>query len=101
MKIEFNDINKWFPRYTKTVTYFHYENEIIISEEYLDGSIVGEFKIIDTPYGFQLQAFYDSWRILKDCSDLMNFLGSRSMAGVTMRELAEQIEKIGYELKVV
>lgn len=85
----------------KTVTYFHYEDDIIISLSYPDGSVVGEFTIVNTHLGFQLKAYYDSWKIFGSCTDLFELLSSQSMVGVTMKQLAEMIRDIGYELDTV
>lgn len=85
----------------KIVTFLQYENSILITIPYSDGSIKGEFKIINTPLGFQLQAYYDSWRIFNDCNDLFDLLSSASMSGITMKMLAEMIKDIGYELKIL
>ena len=84
----------------KTVTYSHYEDDIIIALEYPDGSVAGEFAIVNTHLGFQLKAYYDSWKIFSNCSDLFNLLSSKSMSGVTMKQLAEIIKDIGYELTI-
>ena len=85
----------------KTVEYNRYYNDIIIAEEYSDGSVKGEFLIKDTPNGFQMAAYHDSWKIFSDCKDLFELLSSQSMSGVTMEMLAKMIEGIGYELKGV
>lgn len=53
---------------------------------------------INTPLGFQLQAYYDSWRIFNDCNDLFDLLSSASMSGITMKMLAEMIKDIGYSV---
>lgn len=84
----------------KTVTFSRYEYDLFIAIEYDDGGIKGEFKIIDTPLGFQLQAYYDSWKIFKECQDVFDLLSNNSMSGVTMEILAEMIESIGYELTI-
>lgn len=87
-------------RVKKTVTYFHYEDDIVISLQYPEGGCVGELTIVNTPLGFQLKAYYDSWKIFSSCTDLFELLGSQSMAGVTMKQLAEMIKDIGYELDI-
>lgn len=85
----------------KTVTFSKYEYDILIAEEYSDGSVKGEFKIINTEYGFQLQAYYDSWKIFNDCKELFDLLSTTSMNGITMEILVEMIKDIGYELRVL
>ena len=85
----------------KTVIYFRYEDDISISLAYPDGGVVGEFTIVNTHLGFQLKAYYDSWKIFSNCTDLFELLSNQSMAGVTMKQLAEMIKDIGYELWVV
>lgn len=85
---------------TKTVTYDRYENDIAVSLQYPDGSVVGEFRIVNTHLGFQLKAYYDGWKIFSDCSDLFEFLSKQSMAGITMEQLAAMIKDIGYELQI-
>ena len=85
---------------TKMVTYDCYENDIAVSLQYSDGSVVGEFRIVNTHLGFQLKAYYDSWKIFSVCSDLFEFLSKQSMTGITMEQLAEMIKDIGYELQV-
>ena len=84
----------------KTVTYSAYENDILISETYPDGSVKGEFAIINTHLGFQLRAYYDSWKVLNNCNDLLDLLANTSMAGITMRQLADMIKDIGYDLSI-
>ena len=84
-----------------TVIFSRYENDILISEVYPDGSVKGEFIIVNTPLGFQLKAYHDSWKIFNNCKDLLELLGSQSMSGITMGKLAEMIKDIGYELKVI
>ena len=84
-----------------TVTFSRYEYDLLIAEEYSDGSVKGEFAIVNTPLGFQLKAYHDSWKIFSSCNDLFKLLSSQSMSGVTMERLAEMIEDIGYELKVI
>ena len=97
-----NTINMMRRSNTKmTVVYSKYEDDILVSEEYPDGSVNGEFRIVDTKYGFQLQAFYDSWKIFGACGDLFDLLSNVSYAGITMEMLAYMIKNIGYELKVV
>ena len=86
---------------TKNITYSQYENDILISLDYSDGGCMGEFVIIDTPLGFQLKAYHDSWKIFSSCTDLFELLGGQSMAGITMKQLAEMIRDIGYKLKVI
>ena len=83
------------------VTFSRYEYDLVISEEYPDGSVKGEFLIANTPLGFQLKAYHDSWKIFSSCNDLFELLSSESMSGVTMERLAEMIEDIGYELRVI
>ena len=41
------------------------------------------------------------WKIFSNCTDLFELLSSQSMTGVTMKQLAEMIKDIGYELWVV
>lgn len=84
----------------KTVIYDCYENDILISLQYPDGTVVGEFMIVNTHLGFQLKAYDDSWKIFSVCSDLFEFLSKQSMTGITMEQLAEMIKDIGYELQV-
>ena len=84
----------------KTVTYSQYENDIFVSLNYSDGSCVGEFAIVNTRYGFQLKAYCDSWKIFNKCSNLFELLSNQSMVGVTMKQLAEMIRDIGYELEI-
>ena len=84
-----------------TVTFSRYEYDLLIAEEYTDGSVKGEFVIINTPLGFQLKAYHDSWKIFDSCSDLFELLSSQSMSGVRMEKLAEMIEDIGFELRVI
>jgi hypothetical protein len=84
-----------------TVTYSQYEHDIIIAEEYPDGSVKGEFLIVNTPLGFQLKAYHDSWKIFSRCNELFELLGNQSMSGVITRHLAEMIADIGYELRVI
>lgn len=43
-----------------TVTFSRYEYDLLIAEEYPDGSVKGEFVIVNTPLGFQLKAYHDS-----------------------------------------
>lgn len=88
--------NKMNSNYTKTVSYCKYENDICVSEKYVDGSIRGEFLIKNTELGFQLTAYHDSWKVLKECTDLIELLGGNSMAGVTMEALFEKIKELGY-----
>ena len=83
------------------VTFSRYENDILISEAYPDGSVVGEFVIINTSLGFQLRAYHDSWKIFGKCNNLFELLGGQSMSGITMEMLAGMIEDIGYELRVI
>ena len=85
----------------KIVVFSRYEYDILITEEYEDGSIKGEFKIINTEYGLQMQAYHDSWKIFGDCKELFDLLSSQSMSGVTMETLVEMIKDIGYELRVL
>lgn len=87
-------------KYTKTVTYSRYEDDITISLNYSDGSRVGEFSIVDTEYGFQLQAYHNSWKIFNGCNDVFELLSKESMFGVNMKLLAEMIKDIGYELVI-
>ncbi len=82
----------------KTVIYSVGENDIIISLTYPKGGCVGEFAIINTPLGYQLRAYEDSWKILSECMDLFELLGSKSMRYVSMEQLAYMIQDIGYEL---
>lgn len=82
--------------YVKTASYSKFENDISVSQMYSDGSVRGEFLIKNTELGFQLTAYHDSWKVLKDCTDLIELLGSHSMAGVTMEMLFEEIKNIGY-----
>ena len=84
-----------------TVTFSRYEHDLLIAEEYPDGSVKGEFAIVHTPLGFQLKAYHDSWKIFSNCNELFELLSSQSMSGVTMERLAEMIEDIGYELRVI
>ena len=74
---------------------------LLIAEKYPDGSVKGEFLIVNTPLGFQLKAYHDSWKIFSSCNELFELLSSQSMSGVTMEKLAEMIEDIGFELRVV
>ena len=83
------------------VTFSRYENDILISEAYPDGSVVGECVIINTSLGFQLRAYHDSWKIFGKCNNLFELLGGQSMSGITMEMLAGMIEDIGYELRVI
>ena len=53
-----------------TVTFSRYEYDLLIAEEYPDGSVKGEFAIVNTP------------------------------SGITMEKLAEMIADIDYELRV-
>lgn len=85
----------------KTVTFSRYEYDLLIAEEYTDGSIKGEFRIANTEYGLQMQAYHDSWKIFADCQDLFDLLSKESMSGVTIETLAEMIKDIGYELRVI
>lgn len=85
----------------KTVVYSQYENDISISLDYPDGGCVGEFAIVDTHLGFQLKAYYDSWKIFSSCTDLFELLSSQSMVGITMKQLAEMIRDIGYKLEII
>lgn len=87
-------------KYTKTVTYSRYEDDITISLNYSDGSCVGRFMIVDTEYGFQLQAYHNSWKIFSSCNDVFELLSKESMYGVKMKQLAEMIKDIGYELVI-
>mgnify|MGYP004525751437 FL=1 len=84
-----------------TVTFSRYEYDLLVAEEYPDGSVKGEFVIANTPLGFQLKAYHDSWKIFSSCNDLFELLSNQSMSGVTMERLAEMIEDIGYELRVI
>ena len=84
-----------------TVTYSQYEHDIVIAEEYSDGSVKGEFVIVNTPLGFQLKAYHDSWKILSRCGDLFELLSNNSMCGVVTKQLEEMIAGIGYELRVI
>ena len=78
-----------------TVTFSRYEYDLLIAEEYLDGSVKGEFAIVNTPLGFQLKAYHDGWKIFSNCNDLFELLSNQSMGGITMERLAEMIEDIG------
>lgn len=84
-----------------TVTFSRYKYDLLIAEEYPDGSVKGEFAIVNTPLGFQLKAYHDSWKIFGNCKELFELLSSQSMSGITMEKLAEMIADIDYELRVV
>lgn len=86
---------------TKTVAYSRHSDDIFISLNYSDGSRVGEFSIVDTEYGFQLQAYHNSWKIFSSCNDVFELLSKESMYGVKMKQLAEMIRDIGYELVII
>ena len=86
----------------KTVTYSRYEDDIIITLNYPDGGCAnGEFMIVNTHLGFQLQAYYDSWKNFESCADLFELLSRQSMSGITMKQLAEMIRDIGYKLEII
>lgn len=88
--------------FTKTVTYSRYSDDIIISLNYSDGSSKGgEIVIADTEYGFQLQAYHDSWKNFNICSDVFELLSSQSIVGIKMKQLAEMIRDIGYKLEII
>lgn len=85
---------------TKTVTYSQLDNDIFISLNYSDGGCAGEFSIINTRFGFQLKAYDDSWKIFSNCTDLFELLSKQLTMDMTMKQLAEIISDIGYELIV-
>lgn len=84
-----------------TVTFSRYEYDLLIAEEYPDGSVKGEFAIVNTPLGFQLKAYHDSWKIFSSCNELFELLSSQSMSGIMMESFAEMIKDIGYGLRVI
>lgn len=75
--------------------------EIVIVEEYPEGSVEGEFIIVSTPLGLQLRAYDDSWKIFGKCKDLFKLLSEVSTEYLPIETLAYKMLDIGYELEIV
>jgi hypothetical protein len=85
----------------KKAIWYQSFNEILIAEDYPDGSVEGELVITCTPMGYQLRIYDDSWKILNKCKDLFKLLSEVSTEYLPIEVLAHKIFNIGYELEII
>lgn len=85
----------------KKAILYQKDNEIIITESYTDGSIEGELVIVNTPLGYQLRVYDDSWKIFDKSMNLIKFLSVLITDYMPIEVLASHIQGIGYELEVI
>lgn len=85
----------------KKAILYQKDNEIIITEEYPEGGVEGEFVIVSTPLGFQLRVYDDSWKMLDRSINLIKLLSVLKMDYVPIEVLASHIQGIGYKLEIV
>ena len=85
----------------KKAILYQKDNEIIITESYTDGSIEGELVIVNTPLGYQLRVYDDSWKIFGKCEDIFKLLSEASIDYLPIEILAYRIFNIGYELEII
>lgn len=85
----------------KKVIWYQKDNELIITEEYPEGGVEGEFVIVSTPLGFQLRVYDDGWRIFGKSKGLFKLLSEVSTEYLPIEVLAHKIFNIGYELEIM
>lgn len=85
----------------KKVIWYQKDNELIITEEYPEGGVEGEFVIVSTPLGFQLRVYDDSWKIFIKCKDLFKMLSEVSTEYLPIEVLINKIQSVGYKVEVI
>lgn len=85
----------------KKAILYRKNNEIIITEEYPEGNVKGEFVIFSTPLGYQLRVYDDSWKMLDRSMNLIKLLSVLNMDYMPIEVLASHIQGIGYKLEII
>lgn len=85
----------------KKVILYRKNNEIMITEEYSDGNVKGEFVIFSTPLGYQLRVYDDSWKMLDRSANLIKLLSVLNMDYMPIEVLVSHIQGIGYKAEII
>ena len=85
----------------KKAILYRKNNEIIITEEYPEGNVKGEFVIFSTPLGYQLRVYDDSWKMLDRSTNLIKLLSVLKMDYMPIEVLLSHIQGIGYKAEII
>ena len=77
------------------------DNEILIEEACLNGSVEGEIMITYTPMGYRLRIDEDSWKMFDKCKELFKLLSEVSTEYLPIETLLSKIQSIGYTAEII